>query len=447
MTLCFGGTFNAAGELNCDNKPTNESLLSAYYKEYVESVVANLGRPNHQPHDSWTRATNVIVALAAQPSIACLGSPPPTPPVTTPPSPPPVPHCSGPVPLDSQTCQALAEYLGLSLGNNGSSFPRMPLHAFASASYSIKGCYAYESSHGGYPNMAAFGMGGSQAQMETLWVKERWQGERYRLMCPPMSDYGYDSSPPSASPSPPFCGFTVFPVEMKAPDAFAKCEALGLQPAKISNAYENAVLLQELRAVGDRDSLTVRSAWLGARELPGTKLEGSFYWIADGTVLDDPKVFRFWDRYPSSCEDRGAQGNDNQYKQCMGSTSEADGDILAFIIPPSQRCDDLPDHRCPTHPTCTCKSLGRGSQLADASVFDCARACAANATRRTPVTYGPRITSFSNWQPDGNRANWNLEGDDAFPGTESYVAFVPASGCGRSSEESPRWAHSSKGLV
>ena len=452
LTLCFGRSFNAAGEYNCDNKPQNQSLISAYFAEYFAEWLSGGELADHQ----YIRHTSVIAALAAQPSINCLESPPPTPPVTMPPSPPPAPHCTGRVPKDAETCQALAEYLGLPLGGHNPLSkdpipfaPENPPDKWDSMSVGTKGCFAYHSvtdpdqsalTDGlSYPQGRAFFVTGSDAEMESYLAAEengRQTGElmpKYRLTCPPSSDYGYDSSPPSAPPSsPPFCGFTVLPLKVKAPEAFEKCAEIGAQPAKISNAYENAMLLHEIRAVAERENTQPFSAWLGVKEL-GSKLEGSFYWIADGAVLDDPKVFRFWDRYPSSCEDRGSR-TDDQFTLCMGQQS---GDLVD-LIKLSGRCDDVTDHRCPTHPTCLCNSWSE-NKLADHEAYQCARECAANATRRTRVTHGPRITSYSNWLQWGNPSYWNpnpaWERDHAFPDTKSWVTFE-TSGCSRSSEES-----------
>ena len=445
LTLCFGRTFNAAGEYNCDNKPQNQSLLSAYFDDREQS---------DQAYDRWVRHTSVITALAAQPSINCLESPPATPPVATLPSPPPAPHCSGRVPKDAETCQALAEYYGLGLGgyNPWSEDPDNPEPMlFARTRWGViadKGCFAFPpcvtspdgtllSGRPGLCGNAFFGTEGSDAEMETYLPHGGGGGYiyRYRLTCPPSSDYGYDSAPPSPPPSPPFCGFTVLPVERTAAQAITECEALGAQPAKISNAYENAMLLHELRAVAERENIPVKNAWLGVRELTG-KLEGSYYWIADGTVLDDPKVFRFWDRYPSSCEDRTAADRD-PFTLCLGQQS---GDLVD-LLKLSGRCDDVPDHRCPTHPTCLCNRWTGDAVygVANSERYRCARECAANATRRTRVTHGPRITSYSNWQQWGNLQQWNpnpaWERDHAFPDTKSWVTFE-TSGCSRSSEES-----------
>ena len=443
LTLCFGRSFNAAGEYNCDNKPQNQSLISAYFAEYFAEWLSGGELADHQ----YIRHTSVIAALAAQPSINCLESPPPTPPVTMPPSPPPAPHCTGRVPKDPQQCQALAEYLGLGIGGHTPGKPEEPL-PFENPPERVKGCFAYTSCSeaalgvSGYCGNAFFGMGGSDREMESYFgsIENGVQlGEtypKYRLVCPPSSDYGYDSSPPSAPPSsPPFCGFTVLPLERTVGAAFAECEALGAQPAKISNAYENAMLLHELRAVAERENIPVKNAWLGVRELTG-KLEGSYYWIADGTVLDDPKVFRFWDRYPSSCEDRSAAAA-NHFPLCMGQVDSPIVDLLKL----SGRCDDVPDHRCPTHPTCLCNRWTGDAVygVANSERYRCARECAANATRRTRVTHGPRITSYSNWQQWGNPSYWNpnpaWERDHAFPDTKSWVTFE-TSGCSRSSEES-----------
>ena len=226
--------------------------------------------------------------------------------------------------------------------------------------------------------------------------------------------------------------------------AFAECEALGAQPAKISNAYENAMLLHEIRAVAERENTQPFSAWLGVKEL-GSKLEGSFYWIADGAVLDDPKVFRFWDRYPSSCEDRAPDENDieSRANMCLGNPDAGynpDGESAAeriALLKLSGRCDDVPDHRCPTHPTCLCNRWTGDAVygVANSERYRCARECAANATRRTRVTYGPRITSFSNWKQSGNTGKENNGVDGPYPGTQKYV-FFEDTGCSRSSEES-----------
>ena len=431
LTLCFGRSFNAAGEYNSDNKPQNQSLLSAYSDDREQS---------DQAYDRWVRHTSVISALAAQPSINCLESPPATPPVATLPSPPPAPHCSGRVPKDSQTCQALAEYLGLPLGGSdpltGGPFP----FATERPPEGVKGCFAYHSCPGQLPGLcgnAFFGMGGSDAEMETsLFSADTFR--KYRLTCPPSSDYGYDSLPPSPPPLPPFCGFTVLPLERKVEDAFTECEALGAQPAKISNAYENAMLLHELRAVAERENKPVQPAWLGVREF-GDRLEGSYYWLADGTVLDDPNVFRFWDRYPSSCEDRApAVWNlDAGGKMCLGDPDAdyAPAEERVALLKLSGRCDDVPDHRCPSHPTCRCAYRYQNGNTRNAERYRCARECAANATRRTRVTHGPRITSFSNWKQSGNDGDHNENADGAYPGTEPSVKFE-TTGCSRSSEES-----------
>ena len=457
LTLCFGRTFNAAGEYNCDNKPQNQSLLSAYFDDREQS---------DQAYDRWVRHTSVISALAAQPSINCLESPPATPPVATLPSPPPAPHCSGRVPKDAETCQAVAEYLGLGLGGynylSGDPTDPIPFTFVRFGALNEKGCFAFPpcvtspdgtllSGRPGLCGNAFFGTGGSDAEMETYLFRgvegDAYTGPRnmyrYRLTCPPSSDYGFDSAPPSPPPSPPFCGFTVLPLEKTAAEAITECEALGAQPAKISNAYENAMLLHELRAVAERENIPVQSAWLGAREFMGDRLEGAFYWIADGTVLDDPNVFRFWDRYPSSCEDRAPYENDieSRANMCLGNPDAGynpDGESAAeriALLKLSGRCDDVPDHRCPTHPTCRCAYEAYSDGRNSFERYQCARECVANATRRTRVTYGPRITSFSNWKQSGNTGKENNGVDGPYPGTQKYV-FFEDTGCSRSSEES-----------
>ena len=55
LTLCFGRSFNAAGEYNCDNKPQNQSLLSTYFDEYFAAWFSGGDLADHQyiRHDSF----------------------------------------------------------------------------------------------------------------------------------------------------------------------------------------------------------------------------------------------------------------------------------------------------------------------------------------------------------------------------------------------------------
>ena len=97
----------------------------------------------------------------------------------SPPSPPPAP-CD--VCLTEAACRTAVNALGLDEGGAGS--------AFASSTYSTKGCYAYSS--GSYAGMA-FWSAGTYAQMT-----ETFSGEKYRVSCPEQCQ-----ELPAAQPSPP----------------------------------------------------------------------------------------------------------------------------------------------------------------------------------------------------------------------------------------------------
>ena len=453
MTLCYGSTFNAeTGGKHCENKP--DDLPQSYWDSCT-------GRKQgvFRECEDYYRAQHAITVLAAQPFINCLGSPPPTPPSPpSPPSPlslPPVPYCSGRAPQDSQTCQALAEYLGLRLGDEQSSFTFQESQEQGGLVYEV-GCYAYKSGSTGsriLEGMAFFGTGGTQAQMESAYFGS--DSDKYRLMCPPSSD---PNPEPSSPPPPPFCGFTI----VASADGIGgygngylnkECKNIGGYPAKISNSYENAMLLQEFQKKSEEEGLSEPFAggvWLGIAEFQDT-LQGSHYWVADGAVLDDPKVFRFWDRYPYSCEDASAWRRDFYREMCNGHRQSDRYELIA----PSRRCDDLPDHRCPTHPTCTCKEEAQlpsnpdynlqwrdhvNQEHLNPDVYKCARACVANTTRRTPVTHGPRITTFSNWfAPNVDIPNVDNERWFQTPGTSAWVV-MKKDGCTRLSKERPRRA-------
>ena len=97
----------------------------------------------------------------------------------SPPSPPPAP-CD--VCLTEAACRTAVNALGLDEGGAGS--------AFASSTYSTKGCYAYSS--GSYAGMA-FWSAGTYAQMTATL-----SGSAYRVSCPQQCQ-----EPPAAQPAPP----------------------------------------------------------------------------------------------------------------------------------------------------------------------------------------------------------------------------------------------------
>ena len=239
-------------------------------------------------------------------------------------------------------------------------------------------------------------------------------------------------SPPGIPMAAPICGYTVIPESVSHQEAFQRCENMGAQPAMIKSAQDNAEMLAAMWAAALAQGLDEpQEAWLGAREAWSmTNLaDGSYYWLADGTAIDDPgpalgwhtfnQSWGFWDNWPASCCSWGCTFNDFAgdhngatcvgEEKCLAATylSERDmGRCMQGVYEEmrlGERCDLEPDkYRCPS----LVEQSKAGGHGIDASQHD-----QDDSETKAPgvvhIRYfgdietggnrGPRINLYSNW--------------------------------------------------
>lgn len=136
-------------------------------------------------------------------------------------------------------------------------------------------------------------------------------------------------SPPGYPPPLPFCGYTVIPTAMTANQAFAMCYAMGAVPAAVSSWTQNNALLAEIKLAGGGRAY---QTWLGGKEAYSS-IEGSYYWIHDGTTIPQGSSSGFWERWAVDRSSACGTSSSSQSVNCRGESSGNPGKMLRLQDP------------------------------------------------------------------------------------------------------------------